>query len=261
MTRKMLKAVVNGLAIFPFTFQFAWASQPERWRINLQEASTPVMQDVHDLHDLLMIMMLLIALLVFALLGIIIYRFRASKNPTPSKRSHNTLLEVVWTAIPVALLLIIAFPSFKLMFYMDKASNPEMTVKITGNTWYWKYDYPEYEISFDSNLIPDKQLKSGQLRLLDVDNQVVVPVGTTIRLLFTSNDVIHSWAIPSFGVKKDCIPGRLNESWIKVWKTGVYYGQCSELCGMGHGFMPIAVKVVSKEEFKEWLKTAKAQFG
>ena len=238
-----------------------YADAPEEWRLNFQEASTSVMQQVRDLHDLIMIILFLIALLVLVLLGIIIYKFRAAKNPTPSSRAHHTFLEIAWTALPVVILLIIALPSFKLMFYMSKATNPEMTIKVTGNTWYWNYDYPEHQVKFDSNMIPDKELKPGQLRLLDVNHQMVVPVGTTIRLLFTSNDVIHSWAVPSFGVKKDCIPGRLNESWIRVEREGTYYGQCSELCGIGHGFMPIAVKAVSKKDFNAWIKESKARFG
>lgn len=230
-----------------------FANQPEEWRATFQDAATPVMQRISDLHYLIMIIILLIAVFVFVVLGLIIFRFRASKNPVPSKRSHNTLLEVIWTAIPVLILLVIAVPSFKLIFYMDKAKDPEMTVKITGHMWYWSYEYPEQKVAFDSNIIPEDQLKPGQKRLLDVDNQIVVPVNTTIRLLFTAADVIHSWTIPAFGVKKDCVPGRLNEAWIYVEKEGTYYGQCSEICGMKHGFMPIVVKVVSKEEFQKWL--------
>lgn len=233
----------------------ALANQPEKWRINFQDAATPVMQKVHDLHNLIMVILTLIAVFVFIILGYILFKFRASKNPVPSKTSHNTLLEVVWTAIPVLILLVIAVPSFKLIFYMDKAKDPEMTLKVTGHMWYWSYEYPEHKIAFDSNMIQEKDLQPGQLRLLEVDNQIIVPVNTTVRLLFTAADVLHSWTIPAFGVKKDCIPGRLNESWIYVEKIGTYYGQCSEICGMKHGFMPIVVKVVSKEEFQKWLES------
>ncbi len=233
----------------------AFADKPERWRFNLQEAATPVMEKIHELHDLIMIILTLIAILVLGIMAVIIYKFRASKNPVASKTSHHTMLEVVWTAIPVLILLVIAVPSFKLIFYVDKAKDPELTLKITGHMWYWSYEYPEHKVAFDSNIIPDDQLKPGQLRLLEVDNQVIVPVKTTVRLLFTAVDVLHSWTVPSFGVKKDCVPGRLNEAWIYVEREGTYYGQCSEICGMKHGFMPIMVKVVSKEEFQKWLQT------
>lgn len=239
----------------------AAASQPHDWQIYFQEAATPVAEHVHDLHHIVLVIITFVALFVLFLTGYIAFRFRASKNPTPSKRSHHTLLEIVWTTIPVLILLVIALPSFKLIFEMDKAKDPEMTLKITGNMWFWKYEYPEHDITFESRLIQDKDLKPGQLRLLEVDNQIVVPVDTTIRLLFTASDVLHSWTIPSFGVKKDCVPGRLNEAWIHVTKPGVYYGQCSELCGMQHGFMPIAVKVVSKEEYANWLKEAKTKYS
>lgn len=236
----------------------AFASQPEKWRYNFQDSATPVMDRIHDLHNLVMIIIILIAILVFAILGLIIYKFRVAKNPVASNTSHNTILEIFWTAIPVLILLVIAVPSFKLIFYIDKAKDPELTLKVTGHMWYWSYEYPEHKISFDSNIIPDDQLKEGQLRLLEVDNQIIVPVKTTVRLLFTAADVLHSWTIPAFGVKKDCVPGRLNEAWIFVEREGTYYGQCSEICGMKHGFMPIVVKVVSKEEFQKWLQTSKA---
>lgn len=239
----------------------AFASQPERWHYNFQDAATPVMDKIHDLHNLVMIILTLVAIVVFLILGYIIYKFRASKNPVASTRSHHTLLEVVWTAIPVLILLIIAVPSFKLIFYMDKAKDPELTLKITGHMWYWSYEYPEHKIAFDSNIIPEDQLKPGQLRLLEVDNQIIVPVNTTVRLLFTAADVLHSWTIPAFGVKKDCVPGRLNESWIYVERIGTYYGQCSEICGMKHGFMPIVVKVVSKEDFQKWVESSKSKLA
>jgi cytochrome c oxidase subunit II len=237
----------------------ALASKPEPWRINFQEAATPVMEKVHDLHNLIMIILTLIAIFVLGILGYIIYRFRASRNPVPSTRAHHTLLEVIWTALPVLILLIIAVPSFKLIFYIDKAKDPEMTLKVTGHMWYWSYEYPEHKIAFDSTIIPEEELKPGQLRLLEVDNQIIIPVNTTVRLLFTAADVIHSWTVPAFGVKKDCVPGKLNEAWIYVEREGVYYGQCSEICGMKHGYMPIAVKVVSKEEFQKWLSSSKAK--
>jgi cytochrome c oxidase subunit 2 len=239
----------------------AYADQPYPWQMSFQKAVTPVMERIHNLHDLVLVIVIGIGVFVLCMLGLIVIRFRAAKNPYPSQRTHNPFLEVIWTAIPVVILLIIAVPSFKLMFYMDKAVKPEMEIRVTGNTWYWKYEYPEYQISFDSQIVPDQELKEGQLRLLEVDNPIIVPVDTTIRLLFTSSDVLHSWTIPAFGVKKDCIPGRHNEAWIHVSKEGTYYGQCSELCGMKHGFMPISVRAVSKEAFQKWLKEAKQKFA
>jgi cytochrome c oxidase subunit 2 len=257
-----LAKLVRALWGIPLTFLICtdvFADKPERWHFNFQEAATPVMEKIHELHNLVMLILVLVALFVFAIMGLIIYKFRASKNPTPSTKAHNTLLEVIWTAAPVLILLIIAVPSFKLIFYMDKAKDPELTLKITGHMWYWSYEYPEQKIAFDSTIIPDDQLKPGQLRLLEVDNQIIVPVNTTIRLLFTAVDVLHSWTVPSFGVKKDCVPGRLNEAWIYVEREGTFYGQCSEICGMKHGFMPIVVKVVSKEEFQKWVGSSKTK--
>lgn len=235
------------------------ADKPEPWEYNFQAAATPVMEKVHELHELIMVILVLVAVFVFAILGFIIFKFRESKNSKPSTTAHNTTLEVVWTAIPVVILLIIAVPSFKLIFYADKAVNPDLTLKVTGHMWYWSYEYPDHSVSFDSTIIADADLKPGQMRLLEVDNQIILPVKTTVRLLFTAADVIHSWTVPSFGVKKDCVPGRLNEAWIYVEREGTYYGQCSEICGMKHGFMPIAVKVVSKEEFQKWLEATKTK--
>ncbi len=253
----LLCSLAWGCALF--CCAAAFANTPQPWQLGFQKAATPTMEHIENLHNFLMIIISLIAFFVIALLGYIIWRFRASKNKIPSKVSHNPVLEVIWTIIPVIILTVIAFPSFRLMFYLDKISDPEITIKISGNAWYWNYEYPEHGLQFDSQIIADKDLQEDQIRLLSVDNQLVVPVDTNIRLLFTSNDVIHSWGVPAFGVKKDCIPGRLNESWIRVTRPGIFYGQCYELCGMNHGFMPIAVKAVSKEEFKQWL--AQSQKG
>ncbi len=233
------------------------ADQPQPWQMYFQTPATPVMEHLYDFHTLLLYIEGGIVFVVAVLLIYVIVRFRASKNPIPSKRAHNTLIEVVWTIIPVMILAVIAFPSFRLLYMMDVTPKAELTVKAIGNQWYWTYEYPDYDIRFDSTLIPEDQLKPGQLRLFEVDNRLVVPTHTNIRVLTTSTDVIHSWAVPAFGVKKDSIPGRLNETWFNVKKEGVYYGQCSELCGMKHGFMPIVVQAVPKAQFDKWIESKK----
>jgi cytochrome c oxidase subunit II len=215
------------------------------------------MVKVHEFHHLLLYIITAIVLFVTALLLIIIFRFNEKRNPTPSKTSHNTLLEVVWTAIPVLILVVIAIPSFRLLYYADKSPDPEMTLKVVGHQWYWSYEYPDHgDIAFDSYMIRDEDLKPEDraLRLLKVDNEVVLPVNTRIQVLVTAQDVIHSWAMPAFGVKKDAIPGRMNETWVEISKPGVYYGQCSEICGTGHAFMPIAIRAVSKDDFAAWVQ-------
>ena len=240
----------------------AWAAGPKPWQMNFQEAATPVMEDIISFHNLLLVIETLIVLFVLGLMLVIIVKFNSKANPVPSKTTHNTLLEVVWTVVPIAVLMVVTVPSMQLLFFMDKAKNPEMTLKITGHQWFWSYLYPDNgNFEFDSNIIDEEDLKEGQIRLLEVDERVVLPVDTEIRLLMTSDDVLHNWAIPSFGVKMDTVPGRTNESWIKVTKTGTYYGQCSELCGVNHGFMPIRVDVVSKAEFAKWAAEAKVKYA
>ena len=248
----------------------AFGAQPRPWEMNFQPAATPVMERIHNFHNMLLIIEGLIVLLVLVLMVIIIVRFRASANPVPSKTTHNTPLEVIWTVVPILILVAIAVPSLRLLFYMDKipksgpeATNyPKMTLKITGHQWYWSYAYPDNgNFTFDSNIIPDEDLKPGQPRLLSVDNRVVLPINTNVRLLITSGDVIHDWAVPSFGVKTDAVPGRINETWIRIERTGTYYGQCSELCGINHGFMPIAVNAVTKKDFDAWVAKAKKEFA
>jgi cytochrome c oxidase subunit 2 len=233
--------------------QAALASVPKPWQMGFQPAASPMMEGVTHMHNMLLVIITVIALLVASLLCYVMIRFRASKNPVPSKNSHNTLLEVVWTMIPVLILVVIAIPSLRLLFSMDKAQNATMTVKAIGHQWYWSYEYPEKQINFDSYMIEKKDLKPDQIRLLSVDNPIVVPVDTTVRILVTSQDVLHSFAVPSLGFKKDAIPGRLNETWLRVAKLGDYYGQCSELCGEKHGYMPIHVKVVSQEDYNAWV--------
>lgn len=227
---------------------------PKPWQMWHQEAASPVMERIIEMHTFVLWLLGGIALLITGLLGYVMVRFRAKANPTPSTRSHNTALEVLWTLIPVILVGIIAVPSIKLIYYMDKTPEAEMTLKVIGHQWYWEYEYPDHKINFDSYMLTKDQLKPGQLRNLEVDKQVVLPVDTPIRILVTSADVLHSWAVPAFGIKQDTIPGRLRETWVKIKKPGVYYGQCSELCGLGHGFMSIAVKAVPREEFTKWVQ-------
>ncbi len=246
-----------------FTFFFFLVSisflkgQPYPWQLGFQEAATPIMEQINDVHNLVLKIIFGIGAFVAAVLVFIIYRFRRAKNPVPSKRTHNTALEIIWTLIPFFLLILIAVPSFKLMFYMDKTHDAALTVKVTGQQFLWNYAYADHDIDYDSHLVQDADLKPGQPRLLSVDEPLVVPINTNIRLLYTSTDVIHSWAVPAFGIKMDCVPGRLNENWVHVKREGLYYGQCSELCGANHGFMPITVKAVSPSEFKKWLDAKK----
>lgn len=233
------------------------ADYPRPWQMFYQTPVTPVMDRLYDFHHNLLIIEGCIVLLVAGLLLFVIIRFRAQRNPQPSPIAHHTALEMVWTLIPVCIVALIAFPSFKLLYMMDRTPKVDLTIKAIGNQWYWTYEYPDHDIRFDSNMLTENQLKPGQLRLLEVDNRVVVPTHTNIRIITTSSDVIHSWAVPAFGVKRDSVPGRLNETWFNVRKEGVYYGQCSELCGVRHGFMPIVVEAVSQERFKEWLAAKK----
>ncbi|MES2607403.1 MAG: cytochrome c oxidase subunit II [Pseudomonadota bacterium] len=234
----------------------AATGQPKPWQMNFQEAATPMMAGIAEMHNLLLVIIAVIAIIVGCLMTYVIWRFRASKNPIPSTTTHNTILEIAWTFIPVIVVVMITIPSVKLMYEMEKPHDPDMTVKIIGKQWYWTYEYPFKEgktLSFDSRMIETKDLKKDQLRLLEVDNRMVVPVGTTVQLIITAGDVLHSFAVPSLGIKKDAVPGRINETWLRIEKEGVYYGQCSELCGINHGFMPIAVHAVSKADYAAWL--------
>jgi cytochrome c oxidase subunit 2 len=190
------------------------------------------------------------------------FRFRASANATPSKRTHHTVLEIAWTAVPVLILVVIAIPSFKLLYFMDRVAEPELTIKAIGHQWYWSYEYPDDgDFTFDAYMVADEDLEPGQPRLLATDNAIVLPVDTDIQVLVTAADVLHSWAVPAFGVKMDGVPGRINETWLRIEEPGIYYGQCSELCGDYHGFMPIMVRAVSKEEFDAWTRQAQEEFA
>ena len=256
---------VAGLSAMAMTFLGGPAlaeGQPKPWQWNLQPAASPVAEHIHRFNTLLITVEVGISVLVLALMGYIMFRFSAKRNPTPSKRSHNSVLEVLWTAAPILILVVIAVPSLKLLFYMDRTHDADMTLKVTGHQWYWSYEYPDHgDFTFDSLMLQDDELEPGQPRLLSVDNEVVLPVDTDVRILLTSADVIHSWAVPSFGIKTDTVPGRTNETWVRINKEGMYYGQCSELCGVNHGFMPIAIRAVSKEEFDAWVETAKTEFA
>ncbi|WP_371345177.1 cytochrome c oxidase subunit II [Ancylobacter sp. IITR112] len=240
----------------------AGTGQPSPWQINLQGAASPVMESMHSFHFFLLVIIVAVVLLVLALLIVVMVKFNEKANPVPSRTTHHTMIEVVWTVVPVLILVAIAIPSFRLLFHQLDLPQADLTVKVTGHQWYWSYEYPDNgAFSFDSLMVPEADLKPGQPRLLAVDNDVVVPVNKVVRIQVTAADVIHSFALPSFGVKIDALPGRLNESWFQATKEGIYYGQCSELCGKDHAFMPIAIRVVSEQEFAAWVEKAKQEFA
>ena len=255
-------AVATGALLGSASAAFAGLGQPSPWQIGMQEAASPVMQDIVSFHDFLLWVIAAITAFVLALLLIIIFRFNARANPVPSRATHNTLLEVVWTIVPVLILATIAVPSFRLLFVELDVPKPDLTVKVTGKQWFWTYAYPDNgNFQFDSLMVADKDLKPGQPRLLTVNNEMVVPVNKVVHVLVTGADVIHSFNVPSFGIRIDAIPGRINETWFKATKEGVFYGECSELCGKDHSFMPIAVHVVSQDDFNAWLAKAKQEYA
>ena len=241
----------------------AWAGmgQPSPWQMDLQGSASPVMQDVADFHFFLLWVIAAISAFVLALLLICIVRFNARANPTPSRTTHNTPIEILWTIVPVIILASIAVPSFRLLFLQLQVPTPDLTVKVTGKQWFWSYSYPDSKFEFDSLMVQEKDLKPGQIRLLAVDNEMVVPVNKVVHVLVTGADVIHSFAVPSFGIRMDAVPGRINETWFKATIEGVFYGQCSELCGKDHAFMPIAARVVSEDDFNTWLTNAKQKYA
>jgi cytochrome c oxidase subunit 2 len=261
--RRSLVAVVAALAPSALAESARAAEgQAEPWQLGLQEAVTPVAADMTLFHNFLLVIIAGITLLVLALLIYVMVRFNEKANPQPSRTTHNTLIEVVWTVVPVLILIVIAIPSFRLMFTQYSYPEADLTIKATGHQWYWSYEYPDHDgLAFDSIMLEEDQLEADQPRLLAVDNEVVVPVGSTVHVLVTSSDVIHSWAVPAFGVKTDAVPGRVIKTWFRAKEEGTYYGQCSELCGQRHAFMPITVRVVSGEEFDEWLAEAKQEFA
>ncbi len=239
----------------------AGMGQPSPWQLGFQQSATPVMDNIAWFHDFLLWVITAITLFVLALLLIIMVRFNARANPTPSKTTHHTLLEVAWTLVPVIILVTIAVPSFKLLFLQQTLPPADVTVKATGKQWYWSYGYPDSKFEFDSLMLKDNERKPDQPRLLAVDNEMVVPVNKVVRVQVIGSEVIHAFAVPSFGIKIDAVPGRLNETWFKATREGMYYGQCSELCGKDHAYMPIAVRVVSEREYAAWLEQAKKKYA
>lgn len=249
--------VAAGVTLGTGGAAFAELGQPAPWEWTLQQSGSPVMDNIVWFHNFLFVLITLITLFVLALLVIVVIKFNAKANPVPSRTTHNTLIEVAWTLVPVLILVGISVPSFRLLFLQLDIPKADLTVKATGKQWYWSYAYPDNgKFEFDSLMAQDKQP-----RLLGVDNEMVVPVNKVIRVQTTGADVIHAFALPAFGVKIDAIPGRLNETWFKATKTGMYYGQCSELCGKDHAFMPIAIRVVNDQEFASWVEAAKKKFA
>ncbi len=260
--KRVIAFLVTGVTVIG-AGGVAWAGlgQPSPWELGLQQSASPVMDDIVWFHNFLLWLIVGIALFVLVLLTIVVVKFNARANPTPSRTTHNTGIEIIWTVVPVLILVTVAVPSFRLLFYQLKVPAADLTVKVTGKQWFWSYSYPDSKFEFDSLMVQDKDLKPGQPRLLAVDNEMVVPVNKVVRVLVTGADVIHSFSVPSFGIKIDAIPGRLNETWFKAEREGMYYGQCSQLCGRDHAFMPIAVHVVSEKEYTAWLDQAKKKFA
>jgi cytochrome c oxidase subunit 2 len=250
-------AVSAALSLAPA----AMATEPLPWAIGFQKGASPTMEGITTLSTILNGIIVAIVVYVTALVAYTAWRFNAKRNPVPATWSHNTRLEIAWTAIPAVILLIIAIPSFRLLYFMDRTMDADMTLKVVGHQWYWSYEYPDHDFKFDALMLTDEELRPGQPRLLTTDNPVVLPVGVPIRIVMTADDVIHSWAVPAFGIKTDTVPGRLNETWVQINDPGIYYGQCSELCGVNHGFMPIMVRAVPRPEYDQWVADAKTRFA
>ena len=239
----------------------ALANQPKPWQLGFQEAATQNMSMITDFNNFLLYLMTAITVFVLGLMVYVMLRFNAKANPDPSKTTHNTLVEIVWTVVPILILVIIAIPSFRLLYFQRDIPEADMTVKAVGYQWYWGYEYPDHgDFAFDSLMLSDEE-RGDQPRLLATDTAMVVPVDTTVRVVVTAADVLHAFAMPAFGLKIDAVPGRLNETWFRAEKTGTFYGQCSELCGIRHAFMPIRIEVVSKQEFAAWVKEAEAEYA
>jgi cytochrome c oxidase subunit 2 len=248
--------MLNNFSIFSTIFNDA----PQPFQIGFQDSAAPGFTGIVELHNTIFFYLVVISVAVFWVLGSIIFYFNSTKSGIVHKYlNHGTLLELIWTVSPAFILIAIAFPSFRLLYLLDEVISPTITIKVVGHQWYWSYEYSDYvtesgdAIEFDSYMIPESDLELGQFRLLDVDNRVVIPVDTHIRLIVTGSDVLHSFAVPSFGVKIDAVPGRLNQSSILAERTGTFYGQCSEICGVYHGFMPVAVEAVSVQDYLAWV--------
>ncbi len=257
--------VIVGLGIASSARAQPIVGVPHDWQMNFPPAYTPLMEKVESLNDLLLIIISLICAFVAGLIIYAVWRFHASRNPVPTTTTHNTVIEIAWTVLPILILVIIAIPSFRLLYYGDKATDAAFTVKVTGHQWYWSYDYPDQgNFSVDSRILSEAdrvKQKPEVPRLLAVDEEMVIPKGTTIRIIGTAADSMHGWTVPGFGIKKTVIPGRLNEGWINVRDEGFYFGQCSQICGNNHSFMPIAVRVVSKPDFDKWVEQKKKSAG
>ena len=260
--RFMRYLLLSSFTFVVFGLSVAGAAQPEPWQIGLQEPAGSIAQKATDLHNLLLVIITLISVFVLGLLVFVGWRFRRESNPKPSKTTHNTVIEILWTVVPVLILVVIAVPSFRLLYYMDETKNAEMVIKVTANQWYWNYEYMDEQISFDSYMLKDDELQPGQPRLLSVDNPLIVPDNTKIKFLVTGNDVMHSFFVPSLAVQTYAFVGRSNEVWTDVppgEKT--YYGQCNQICGVNHSFMPIVVKALARDKYEKWLLEAKKDFA
>ena len=255
-----MKSILSVFFMF-ISFEL-YGKQATDWQLSFQNPATDLMGSVVGLHNIILIVMTLVTLFVLFLLFYVSFRFSAKRNPIPSTTTHNTVVEVLWTAIPIVILVVLAIPSFKLLYQQEKSENYDMTVKVIGHQWYWEYEYPDHgDFYFESYMVQEQDLEEGDLRLLTVDNPLVIPANKNIQILITAGDVLHSWAVPSMGLKTDAVPGRLNETWVNVKEPGIYRGQCSEICGSGHGFMPVVVKVLPEREFMAWANEAKNNYA
>ncbi len=261
---KKIQGVSAILIAFLLNISAAIAKEPFDYQLGFQPAGSPSMVEIVSFHNMMLWIIAGITAFVTLLLVYVILRFNKRTNPKPAEFTHNVLIEVIWTIIPVIILIIIIIPSLRLLYFTDRVQEPEMTLKVTGYQWYWGYEYPDHGgINFLSYMIPDDEinLDEGQRRLLSTDNAIVLPIDTDIQILVTSADVLHSFAMPALGLKTDAVPGRTNETWVRITEPGTYFGQCSELCGKDHAYMPIEIKAVSKEEFEAWVETAKEEFA
>ena len=261
--RDAISAVLAGTLLAGIA-KTAAAQTPAPWQMGMQAAHSPVEAQIHDLNLLVTWIIVVITIFVAGLLAYVVWRYDHKRNPVAGKLSHHSLLEVAWTAIPVLILVVIAIPSFRLVYFEDRTHDADLTIKVTGHQWYWEYTYPDAKgLHFDSYMVHDEDLKGEQtkLRHLAVDNQLVLPVGKNIRILTTSSDVIHSFFIPSLGVQRYAIPGRTIETWVRVDAPGDYYGECNQICGTNHSVMPIGIHAVTPEDFKTWLDAAPAKFS